>query len=35
MIGETTKTVDIKDLKLPKKPKRALVNGRGEVLARD
>jgi hypothetical protein len=35
MIGESTKVVDVKGLKLPKKPKRALVNGRGEVLARD
>ena len=30
MAGETTKAVDIKDLKLPKKPKRALVNARGD-----
>ncbi len=35
MIGDSTKVVDVKGLKLPKKPKRALVNGRGEVLARD
>lgn len=34
MMGETTKPVDVK-LQLPKTPKRALVNGRWEVLARD
>ncbi len=34
MVGETSVPVDVK-LKLPKKPKRALVNAHGEVLARD
>jgi Peptidase family M1 domain len=34
MIGEASVPVDVK-LKLPKKPKRALVNAHGEVLARD
>jgi aminopeptidase N len=34
LMGDTSKPVDLK-LQLPKKPKRALVNGRGEVLARD
>jgi len=34
MMGEATKPVDVK-LQLPKTPKRALVNGRGEVLARE
>ena len=34
MIGESTRPVDLR-IPLPKKPKRALVNGRGEVLARE
>ncbi|HYU33163.1 MAG TPA: M1 family aminopeptidase [Thermoanaerobaculia bacterium] len=34
MIGETSVPVDVK-IKLPKKPKKALVNAHGEVLARD
>jgi hypothetical protein len=33
-VGAATKPVDVK-LPLPKKPKRAFVNGRGEVLARE
>lgn len=32
--GETTVPVDVK-LKLPKKPRRVLINAHGEVLARD
>jgi hypothetical protein len=34
MLGTSSKPVDVK-MQLPKKPKRALVNGRGEVLARE
>jgi hypothetical protein len=34
MTGETTVPVDVK-LKLPKKPRRVLINAHGEVLARD
>jgi len=34
MIGESARPVDLV-VKLPKKPRRALVNARGEVLARD
>jgi hypothetical protein len=34
MIGESSVPVDVK-VKLPKKPRRALVNARGEILARD
>jgi aminopeptidase N len=34
MMGEMTKPVDVK-LQLPKKPKRAFLNGLGEVLARE
>ncbi len=34
MTGEATVPVDVK-LKLPKAPKRALVNAHGEILARD
>jgi hypothetical protein len=34
LVGETTKPVDVK-LKLPKKPKKAIINGLGEVLARE
>jgi hypothetical protein len=34
MAGESSKAVDVK-IKLPKKPKKALVNAHGEVLARE
>ncbi len=34
MVGETARPVDLV-VKLPRKPRRALVNARGEVLARD
>lgn len=34
IVGETTKPVDVK-LQLPKKPRKASINGFGEVLARD
>jgi hypothetical protein len=34
LVGEATVPVDVQ-LALPKKPKRALINARGEVLARD
>lgn len=34
MKGESSRPVDVK-VKLPKKPKKALVNGHGEVLARE
>lgn len=34
MAGESSRAVDVK-LKLPKKPKKALVNAHGEVLARE
>jgi hypothetical protein len=34
LVGETTKPVDVK-LKLPKKPRKAIINGLGEVLARE
>ncbi len=34
MVGTTTRPIEL-TIKLPKKPRRALVNARGEVLARD
>jgi hypothetical protein len=34
MMGEATVPIDV-TLKLPKAPKRAVVNSHGEVLARD
>jgi hypothetical protein len=34
MVGTSSQSVDVK-MELPKKPKRALVNARGEVLARE
>ncbi len=34
LVGEMTKPVDVK-LQLPKKPKKAIINGLGEVLARE
>jgi len=34
LVGEASRPVDVK-VKLPKKPKKALVNAHGEVLARD
>ncbi|HBL27834.1 MAG TPA: hypothetical protein DD490_13430 [Acidobacteria bacterium] len=34
LVGETSLAIDVK-VKLPKKPKKALVNAHGEVLARD
>jgi hypothetical protein len=34
LIGETARPVDLV-VKLPRKPRRALVNAREEVLARD
>jgi hypothetical protein len=33
-VGEATVPVDVQ-IALPKKPKRALINARGEVLARE
>ena len=34
MVGAAARSVDIA-VKLPKKPRRVLINARGEVLARD